>query len=463
MGNLADRFGGKRSGELIQARDWNGLIEGIEAIESALTARAETLEARVGDLDARVGSLETGLGDLRTTVDLLLGQARRVSLSTDRVRYAIGELAEITARVADARGNPLDLASEATRPWVDFVSSWGHLRPVTGFRSIGGTGDRTLSVQVSSQGEARVLLRAEHAEGFTPETEGQVSTTLTTVLPATNKSVLTTILEASTPMEADLRGAFQVMTREYDRIDTVNVRDYVDTYFVRNPARVVGQLPAITHENWRDYRSTVLAFLKGDSDPSTAEPGQGVCSIQVTFRDWIGPWINLDYLPKAKDLAKDFGNLFQANVGRNFAETTNKFRDKVSEQVRDKGLIGKQRDYQAAYLALDGLSGPAAGPRFVGDAARSVQSAIGLQQTLETSEATLFTPATQVGLHAVTQVAVQADTSATIQVTGLLREQVGGLEERIQQSVQSVRGEVSGFQAALNQKADIQSLTRFLR
>lgn len=456
MGNLADRFGGKHPGELIQARDWNGLIDGIEAIESALTARVE-------DLDARLGGIEAGLGDLRGAVDLLLGQTRRVSLNTGRVRYAIGELAEITARVADARGNPLDLADEAARPWVDFVSSWGHLRPVDGFRSIAGAGDRTLSVQVNAQGEARVLLRAEHAEGFTREAEGHVSTTLTTVLPATNKSVLATILEANTPMEADLRGAFQVMSREYDRVDAVNVRDYVDTYFVRNPARVAGKLPPITHQTWRDYRSTVLAFLKGDSDPSTAEPGQGVCSIQVTFRDWIGPWLNLDYLPKAKDLATDYGNLFQANVGRDFAETTTKFRDKVSERVRDKGLIGKQRDYQAASLALDDLSGPAGGPGFVGDAARSVRSAIGLQQALETSEAALFAPATQVGLQAVTQVAVQADATATTHVAGLLQEQVGGLEERIQQSVQSVRGEVSGIQAALNQKADVQSLTRFLR
>jgi hypothetical protein len=406
MGNLADRFGGKQPGELIQVRDWNGLIDGIEAIETALTERVAALETQVGSLGSRLGGIET-------TVDLLLGQARRVSLSTGRVRYAIGELAEITARVADARSNPLDLADEAARPWVDFVSSWGHLRPVSGFHSIAGTGDRTLSVQVNAQGEAKVLLRAEHAEGFTQEAETHVSTTLTTVLPATNRSVLSTILEASTPMEADLRGAFQVMSREYDRIDAVNVRDYVDTYFVRNPTRVVGRLPPIAHETWRDYRSTVLAFLKGDSDPSTAEPGQGVCSIQVTFRDWIGPWLNLDYLPKAKDLAKDYGVLFQNNVGKDFAETTNRFKDRFAERIKDKGVIGRHRDYQAAYFALDDLPGQAGGPKFVGDAARSVRGAIGLQQTLESSEVTFGAPAEQVGLQALTLMAVQADEGAS--------------------------------------------------
>ncbi|HEX7182498.1 MAG TPA: hypothetical protein VF756_11690 [Thermoanaerobaculia bacterium] len=406
MGNLADRFGGKQPGELIQAKDWNGLIDGIEAIETALTARVTALETQVDSLGSRLGGIET-------TVDLLLGQARRVSLSTGRVRYAIGELAEITARVADARSNPLDLADEAARPWVDFVSSWGHLRPVSGFRSIAGTGDRTLSVQVNAQGEAKVLLRAEHAEGFTQEAETHVSTTLTTVLPASNSSVLTTILEASTPMEADLRGAFQVMTREYDRIDAVNVRDYVDTYFVRNPTRVIGKLPPITHETWRDYRSTVLAFLKGDSDPSTAEPGQGVCSIQVTFRDWIGPWLNLDYLPKAKDIAKDYGDFFKNNVGKDFPETTNKFKDRFAERIKDKGVIGRHRDYQAAYSALDDLSGQAGGPKFVGDAARSVKGAIGLQQTLESSEVTFGAPTEQVGLQALTLMAVQADEGAS--------------------------------------------------
>ena len=415
MGELATQFGGKQPGELIQAKDWNGLIDGIEALETALDTRVKTLETQVNErlaaLDQRVGTLDAGFKDLKSTVDLLLGQARRVSLQTSRVRYAIGELAEITARVTDARGNPL---AETARPWVDFVSSWGHLRPVAGFVSIAGTGDRTLSVQVNAQGEAKVQLRSEHAEGFTTEAETHVATSLTTVLPNTGKSVLTHILEASTPMEANLRGAFQVVSQEYDRVDAVNVRDYVDTYFVRNPTRVVGKLPALSHDTWRDYRSTVLAFVKGDSDPSTPEPGQGVCSIQVTFRDWIGPWIHLDYLPKSKDIVPELGNLFQNNVGKDFAETTVRFKDRLAERVKDKGLIGRQRDFQAAFTALDNLSGTAAGrAAFVGDAARSIRGAVSLQQTLESSEVIQFTSTSQAGLEALTGVAVQSQAVAS--------------------------------------------------
>lgn len=417
MGDLADRFGGKQPGELIQAKDWNGLIDGIEAMEAALDGRVKTLETqvstRLADLDQRVGALDAGFQDLKSTVDLLLGQARRVSLRTGRVRYAIGELAEITARVTDARGNPLDLANEAARPWIDFVSSWGHLRPVDGFVSIAGTGDRTLSVQVNAQGEATVQLRSEHAEGFTKEAETHVSTSLTTVPQGTTKSVRDTILEANTPMEANLRGAFRVMSQEYDRTDAVNVRDYVDAYFVRNPTRVVGKLPALSHDVWRDYRSTVLAFVKGDSDPSTPEPGQGVCSIQVTFRDWIGPWINLDYIPRSVDIAKDLGGVLQNNTGRDFAETTIKFKDKLTERVKDKGLIGRQRDFQAAFIALDDLSGTAGGDPYVRDAARSVRGAIGLQQTLESSEVIQFTSASQIGLEALTGIAVQSQATAS--------------------------------------------------
>ncbi len=416
MGDLATKFGGKQPGELIQAKDWNGLIDGIEAMETALDTRVKTLETQVNErlaaLDQRVGFLTAGFRDLTSTVDLLLGQARRVSLRTSRVRYAIGELAEITARVTDARDNPL---AETARPWVDFISSWGHLRPVEGFVSIAGTGDRTLSVQVNAQGEARVQLRSEHAEGFTTEAETHVATALTTVLPNTNKSVLTHILEASTPMEANLRGAFQVVSQEYDRVDAVNVRDYVDTYFVRNPTRVVGKLPALSHDTWRDYRSTILAVVKGDSDPSTPEPGQGVCSIQVTFRDWIGPWIHLDYLPKFKDIVSDMGNVFQNNVGKDFAETTVRFKDKLTERVKDKGLIGRQRDFQAAFTALDNLSGAAAGrPAFVGDAARSIRGAVSLQQTLETSEVLQLTSTSQAGLEALTGVAVQSQAVASV-------------------------------------------------
>lgn len=417
MGDLATNFGGKQPGELIQAKDWNGLIDGVEAMGETLSSRIGTLEAQVSTrlaaLDQRVGTLDAGFRDLKAVVDLLLGQTRRVSLRTGRVRYAIGELAEITARVTDALGNPLDLANEAARPWVDFISSWGHLRPVEGFVSIAGTGDRTLSVQVNAQGEAKVQLRSEHADGFTKEAETHVSTSLTTVLPNTGKSVLNHILEASTPMEANLRGAFQVMSQEYDRVDAINVRDYVDAYFVRNPTKVVGKLPALSHDTWRDYRSTVLAVVKGDSDPSTPEPGQGVCSIQVTFRDWIGPWINLDYLPKSVDIAQSLGSVLQNNTGKDFAETTIKFKDKLSERIKDKGLIGRQRDFQAAFIALDGLSGTAGRPEFVSDAARSVRGAIGLQQTLESTEVIQFTSTSQVGLEALTGIAVQSQATAS--------------------------------------------------
>jgi hypothetical protein len=226
-------------------------------------------------------------------------------------------------------------------------------------------------------------------------------------------------------MEASLRGAFQVMSREYDRTDAVHVRDYVDTYFVRNPTRVVSKLPPIRHQTWRDYRSTVLAFVKGDSDPSTAEPGQGVCSIQVTFRDWVGPWLHLDYLPQAEILATDFGNLFRNNVGTDFAETAVRFKGRLTERTRDKGLIARQRDYQAAYLALDGMTGSAGDPRFLRDAARSVQGAIGLQQTLESSEVVFGAPAEQIALQAFTQMAVQADegTAAVREETVKAREE----------------------------------------
>jgi hypothetical protein len=495
MAELATKFGGKSPGELIRTEDWNGLIDGIEALTAGLaqglSALGESVDRRLAALERRADRAEAGIGEVRETVDFLLRGMRRVTLRTGRVNHAIGELAEIRAQVTDARGNRIVFAEGEPLPSIDFVTSWGQLRPAPAFQgqTVAGTGDRTLSVRVNANGEAVVLLRAEHAEGFTVEAEQEVETSLTTILPAANLSIRDTILTAATPMEASLRGAFQVLSREYERTDVENVRRYVDTYFVRNPGRVVGPLPQILHETWRDYRATVLAFVKDDSDPTTAEPGQGVCSLQVTFRDWIGPWLNLDYLTEGRrGLADDFRERFGRRVGSTYAETVAGFRQEAELSIAGKGVIGRHRDYLAMGDAFGTLT--AGGQRFVADAAASAQSAIGVQQTLEVSGALFAASSAPVALQAFAQVALNADSGAAAtqaETVRGLQEQISGLEERVRKDVgieqqtlrdellredgpifsvrkevETFRGQVSGINVALERKADIQSLPRFL-
>lgn len=493
MGDLANRFGGKSAGELIRAEDWNGLIDGIDVLAASLTQGLAALSSSVDDrfakLDTRLGQAEAGIADVQGSVAVLLTQIRRLSLQTGQLTYAVGEAATVTARILDARGNPLVLDDAAARPWVDFVSTWGQLQPASGFTSLGGDGDRTMSVQVDAQGVAAVLVRSAPAQGFTAEAEGQVAASLTTVLPATNVNVRDTFLRAATPMEASLRGAFDVMSREYDRSDAVNVRNYVDTYFVRDPGRVVGTLPPVTHDTWRDYRTTVLAFVKGDGDPSTAEAGQGVCSLQVVFRDWIGPWLNLDYLPKAADLAKEYTLQLKPRVGLDFATTASGLQEEIARTVGSKGLVAKHRDYAALSSALDQLPDPGA-PDFVRAAAGSVHNALGMQQTLESAQVTLGAAGGPVALAALTAVSLHAESGAAAardevakglqaqsaliqgQVQTTVRTEQQSFRDELlredgpivtaQKAVDSFRGQITGFQTALNAKADVQSLTRFL-
>lgn len=502
MAELATKFGGKSPGELIRTEDWNGLIDGIEALTAGLAqglsvlgesvdARLATVDQRLATLELRADQAEAGIGEVRETVDFLLRRMRRVTLRTGRVHHAVGELAEIRAQVTDARGNQIVFAEGEPLPSIDFVTSWGQLRPAPAFQgqTVAGTGDRTLSVRVDANGEAVVLLRAEHAEGFTVEAEQEVETSLTTILPAGNLSIRDTILTAATPMEASLRGAFQVLSREYERADVENVRRYVDTYFVRNPARVVGLLPQIVHETWRDYRATVLAFVKDDSDPTTAEPGQGVCSLQVSFRDWIGPWLNLDYLTEGKPERIDaFRERFERRVAPTFAETVTSFREEAERVVVGKGVIARHRDYLAMGEAFATLA--TGGPPFVIQAATSAQSAIGVQQTLEVSGALFGSFAAPVALQAFSQVALNADSGAAAardETLSNLQGQISVLEERVQaqvradqqilrdellredgpifsvrKEVETFRGQVSGINLALERKADIQLLPRFL-
>ena len=128
MGDLATKFGGKVNGELIRSTDWNGLIDAIEtqftALETKLDDRLNTLESRVDVHDSRLDNIEARLTPLETLADTIRARHRRLDLTTTRENFAIGERAEIVARVTDVLGQPLDLSNAATRPWVDFVAVW---------------------------------------------------------------------------------------------------------------------------------------------------------------------------------------------------------------------------------------------------------------------------------------------------------------------------------------------------
>lgn len=423
MGQLAEQRGNKQAGYLIKSEDWNAVVAAIEDLDAALNKRIDGVETalgnridaldqrlvgqiasveralaqRIGDVEGRLGSAEANLGRLagdlstlrgdfgtfRATVEPLLSAYYRVTMETAKLSYALGETAEVTARVTDLLGRPLSLASEAARPWIDFVAAWGQLRAVRGFTSRGGAGDRTVSVRVDSQGVARVRLGAEHSEGLPDEAEEEVATSLKARVGDGDKTIAETILEAETPLDSRVRSAYRTMTVQYDRADALSVRAYTDAYYAKNAAQALdARAGSAVRQNWRDYRSIVMAFAKADSDPRTPDQSRGVSSIQVTFRDWIGPWITLDYLAETGPLARDLRDRLIPKITDDFAVSLRNFQGEVGSFVAGKGLVGKQRAYKAARDALDQVTVPQP-PAFLNAMTRGMSEAVGVQQAIQ--------------------------------------------------------------------------------
>jgi hypothetical protein len=501
MGELAVRLGGKTAGELIRAADWNALIDAIEVIEATLGDRlqvlSDTVGARLDGVDASIAGLLAGVDELQDRADALEAgvenlreRARRVTLRTEQSRFVIGELARITARITDLDGEPLSFGDASTRPWIDFVTVWGQLKPVAGFTSQGGAGDRTISVQVDADGIARVLLRAEHAEGFSDDAEAEVAAALTTTPSGAQQNLKEAILSASTPMEANVQGAFRVLSAEYGRSDAVSVRDYADAYYLKSPTLATGKFAPNFFHRWRDYRATVLAFAKADADPRTADPNLGSCSIQVTYRDWIGPWIHLDFFHDVGPLVADYRDVFRGLVRHDFAETLGRFQDQVQTVLVGKGVLGKQKHTAAIIRAVDQMDvvNP---PPFLGNVSHLVRSGLTLQQATEFGQsAAIGVGDRPITFQAFTEATARADArtaEVAAMVTKYVDEELGrtqgelvlevqrqqatfkdellaesGTIQQVSREVRAVAGQVQGFQVALNAKADIQTLARLL-
>lgn len=393
MGDLLDKLGNKAAGQLIRSQDWNALVAALEKVRDDLGARIDTLEQSV---DARLSAAETELarvGQVITqVVQPYLAGVYRVTLQAPRTRFAIGEPAELTAKVTDAAGRPLDLADPNQRPWVDFVAAWGQLRPVPGFVTLddaSADGDRSISVQVNAQGEAKVRLGPDHIEGLGVEVESGIAAALKARATPTAKIAADTFLEASTPTDAAARASFKMMSLEYDRDEASAVRSFADSYFVRNSARVTG---AITvdfvdrwRQTWRDYRSVVVAFAKSDADPLSADSARGSASIQITFRDWIGPWIVTDYIPSFVDLVPPLKEKFKLKIKPDFTESLIGMKDEIDGTLAGKGVIGKMRSYSGVREAISRMD-PAGLPAFLPDLAQAVGGAVSLQQSVEAAQ-----------------------------------------------------------------------------
>ena len=492
MGELVDDFGGKIDGELIKSADWNGVLAKVEdmmlELETNLGTRIDSLETRATDLETRTTDVESRLDAAEATLNVVRDRFRRLELNTTTTSFVIGQRGTITAQVSDFDGGALDLSNAATRPWVDFVTVWGSLKAAPGFTSRGGTGDQTLSVRVNENGIAQVLIRAEHAEAFAEEEEDEIESFLSTRPQAqSNNTVAEMILAANTPRDANMNFAYQTISTEYDRpannAQPVFQR-YVDTYYVTQPTRASGNFASVFTQRWRDYRATVMAFLKPDSNPTTADGALASASIQVSFRDWIAPWIIVDYLPTLPGLQIDYGNRFRNLIGQELGPSIDNITNEVDDIILGKGIIGQQRDLLAVDAAIGGLSFDADPPPFMTDLVQAVQFGSQMQHTMFYTQA--ITPGdtgTARGFKAIAGSAGRASSEAGRVQNELVNEIDSKLNETsenlrnevqisqvafqqellrddgpilsVQRDVQAFSGQVQGLQASLQAKADV--------
>ncbi|ONG58587.1 hypothetical protein BKE38_02800 [Pseudoroseomonas deserti] len=402
MGELVDDYAGKVAGELVRAADWNGLIAAIETqltgLESGLGARIDALTARATAAEAQLATLAASLVPLQGLATALRQRLRRIDLQTTRATFAVGERGEIVARIAQIDGAGLDLANAATRPWIDFVTLWGSLKPASGFVSRSGSGGRSVSVQVNAAGEARVLLRAEQAESFAEEQELEINAVMQTMVGGA--TVAQQILSAPTPASDSVRPAFGAISAAYERADTNVMQSFVDGHHLRNSVVNYALPSAVNRLTWRDYPTTVLAFLKPDADPASADGAQAVGAIEVIFRDWVHVWTIIDYLPPPPILVDRYRDRFRGRVGVDFGEAVKGIFEVVQEETLGRGLLGRQKMLQAAQQAVQTLAGDGRPVTFMEQLVDSVSGGLQAQQGLLFSQAVTPMMAQDVGLGA---------------------------------------------------------------
>lgn len=429
MGELIDQFGNKQAGQLIRSEDWNGLIAGIEGLLDNVNAQIDGLNDQISALNGRLQSIEPAAQ--------ALSEQHRIALSAGAARFAIGQVATLTAQVTDFAGEPLpDLGNAANRPWVDFVTSWGELKPAPGFTSVLGTGGRAASVRVNAQGIAQVTLRAEFDEDLTDEQEDGVASALTATLPS-NDTVAEAILASNTPLDAKVKGAFQPLTQAYVSNERF-VRKYTDAYYLKQPRKVREGFQSI----WRDYRATVMVMSRSDNDPTSPDRGRGGSSIQITFRDWIGPWIVVDFFDQGKDRIDDALKVLQPKIDPSrYGISLINLKDEIAQRVQDLGTLGRIREYRVMSEALDRiqLDQPVSFlPRLINE----TQGIVAVQQAFEFAQAnTIELANTEAALGSLASAAAQGDVGLD-ELRGQLDDMSGAIAQQT--------GRADGFESKLD-------------
>lgn len=407
MNTTLDDLIPKQDGNLVRANDWNTLVEqlkvlgGIVATQQTELGRLDDMYAQLAALDGRVTSIENLLGtndnagsvlarlqDLeankldrttfeqyQATLDPLLLQYT-VTLATDDTHYLLGEVATLTATV-----RRLDGSAVTTRPWLDFLVSWGDIQAVSGFDTRPGAGGRSVSVRTDTSGVARVRIKAETLASTSDTIDGDMSAFFATEISTQgqSKSMRQAVLDAANPQDNFMPILYAQTTQRYDA-GTASLQYVADKYY-QGKYRVPDRDLWFPTGRWNDHRATIAVFAKDDSDPQTPDFGKGVSAIQINFRDWVGPWIN-DYQPDLPHV-EDWPWVVEIpDILRDPQYNPDILIDYLDDHMDGLGLIGKHKVLESVGAAMGRAGGQGINPN-AGPLINVVKDAVKTQKTLD--------------------------------------------------------------------------------
>lgn len=351
--NLLDTLGNKSAGHLIRHNDWNSLVGVVKDLAVAVKSIVDAdLITRVGALETKVNTLinttipglDTRLQNVETSVQPLL-KNYQMTLQSSRQFYAVGEICEITVQVTDLKSQFIN-----PRPWVDFVCSTGKLRAAPGYAASQlGEGSTSLSVQVDANGIAKVQLSAG-PQASSAQQESQMMAVMYSKVEGEDYTVADAVMQSPTPGDTRAKKAYKQMHKEYERADSKVWRDYADQYSYWGHGG-----------GWRDqgewvyHYATVLAFARPDGNSATPDGARGAASIQISFRNWVHSWGHdyvVDHDDMAVNLGKDWGPIIDVEVEK----PLDKIWHRVEEQIKDKGIWGRQKYWEAGQAAIINLT-----------------------------------------------------------------------------------------------------------
>lgn len=348
---LLETLDEKLAGHLIRHNDWNDLVGVVKnlavavktIVDADLINKVNTLQTQVNTLlTTTIPGLDGRLQEVEDSIAPLL-QNYVMTMQSSRQFYALGEICEITVQVTDLKSQFVN-----PRPWVDFVCSWGKLRAATGFASSQlGDGGNSLSVQVNSDGVAKVLLSAG-PQNASAQSEMQMMAIMNNNVEGETYTVAQAMMQAPAPGDDRARKAYKQMHREYERADAAVWRNYADHYTYGGGR---GGIIWGGGGEWDYHYATVTAFARPDGNATTPDGARGVASIQISFRDWVSSWGN-DYVTDHDDLEVELELDWDRYVDVEIEKPLDDLLHRVEEQVRDRGIWGRQKFYEAGQSAI---------------------------------------------------------------------------------------------------------------